>query len=97
MINMVIYKRFISVFFVLGIFLIAVSCTSTKSQVNTGADGIAIKGYDTVAYFTAGKPIKGSNQFSHDWNGAKWLFANKENMDLFVSSPEKYSPQYGGY
>lgn len=59
--------------------------------------GIAILGYDTVAYFLENKPIKGKTEFSVDWNGAKWLFASKENQNLFKSSPEKYAPQYGGY
>lgn len=74
-----------------------VSCSSSNNPVNIDSDGIALKGYDTVAYFTVGKPLKGSNQFSHDWKGAKWLFASKEHLDLFASSPEQYVPQYGGY
>ena len=84
-------------FFALLITIGMVSCSSSSNPVNIDSDGIAIKGYDTVAYFTVGKPLKGSKQFSHDWNGAKWLFAGKEHLDLFVSSPEKYAPQYGGY
>lgn len=59
--------------------------------------GIAIRGYDTVAYFTESKPTEGMEQFSVDWNGASWLFASQENADLFTASPEKYAPQYGGY
>jgi len=74
-----------------------VSCSSSNNPVNIDSDGIALKGYDPVAYFTVGKPLKGSKQFSHDWKGAKWLFSSKEHLDLFASSPEKYAPQYGGY
>jgi YHS domain-containing protein len=74
-----------------------VSCSSSGNPVNVDSGGIAIKGYDTVAYFTVGKPVKGNQQFSHDWNRAKWLFSSKEHLDLFASSPEKYAPQYGGY
>ncbi len=59
--------------------------------------GIAIRGYDTVAYFTEDKPVKGSNKFTSDWNGATWRFASQANLDLFESDPEKYAPQYGGY
>ena len=59
--------------------------------------GIAIRGYDTVAYFTQGAPTKGSEQFTVDWEGATWRFASQENLDLFKSDPDKYSPQYGGY
>jgi len=81
----------------LSVILFASSCTSPASQVNSGSDGIAIKGYDPVAYFTLGKPVKGDKEFTYQWNGASWLFASKDHIDLFSSSPEKYAPQYGGY
>ena len=59
--------------------------------------GIAIKGTDTVAYFTQNKPVPGKDEFSMSWKGAKWKFASKENLELFKANPEKYAPQYGGY
>lgn len=59
--------------------------------------GVALEGYDAVAYFTAGKPVKGSEEFETAWRGAKWRFASAESMKAFASSPEKYAPQYGGY
>lgn len=57
----------------------------------------AIKGYDTVAYFTESKPVKGSEDFSFNYKGATWLFSSAENLALFKQNPEKYEPQYGGY
>ena len=60
-------------------------------------DGKAIRGFDPVAYFTAGKPVKGDDQFVFEWNKAKWYFASKQNLDLFKANPSKYAPQYGGY
>jgi YHS domain-containing protein len=60
-------------------------------------NGIAIRGYDTVAYFTAGKPMEGKDEFSTEWSGATWKFASQEHLDLFTATPEKYAPQYGGY
>jgi len=57
----------------------------------------AIKGYDTVAYFTVGKPLKGSDEYSMEYNDATWLFSSQENLELFKADPEKYAPQYGGY
>ncbi|MFN8831852.1 MAG: YHS domain-containing (seleno)protein [Labrys sp. (in: a-proteobacteria)] len=57
----------------------------------------AILGYDPVAYFTLGKPVKGNEAFTHVWKGAKWLFVSAENRALFVADPERYAPQYGGY
>lgn len=59
--------------------------------------GIAIKGYDTVAYFDQSQPVKGAAQFSYDWNGAKWLFSSAAHRDTFAKDPAKYAPQYGGY
>jgi len=59
--------------------------------------GIAINGYDSVAYFTESKPVKGSSTFTTDWHGATWLFSTAANRDLFKSNPEKYAPQFGGY
>lgn len=58
---------------------------------------IAIKGYDTVAYFKENKPMKGSDNFVTNWKGAKWKFASKENLDAFTKEPEKFAPQFGGY
>ena len=59
--------------------------------------GVAIDGYDPVAYFTDGKPVEGSKEFVFDWNGATWRFASAAHRELFVQAPEKYAPQYGGY
>ncbi|MBR9812749.1 YHS domain protein [bacterium] len=57
----------------------------------------AIKGYDTVAYFTEGQPTKGSDDFTAQWSGATWKFANAEHLAKFEADPEKYAPQYGGH
>ncbi len=71
--------------------------TLAKAPINTHDRGVTIKGYDTVAYFTKEKPVKGKDKFSFEWKGAKWLFSSKEHMELFAKNPEKYAPQYGGY
>src|SRR5258708_18076638 len=60
-------------------------------------DGIALNGYDAVAFFTQGKPVKGSSDYSLKWNDANWLFSSKADLESFKGSPEKYAPQYGGY
>ena len=59
--------------------------------------GKAIRGYDPVAYFTAGKPVEGKPLFTHVYEGATWQFASAENRDAFAADPERYAPQYGGY
>lgn len=60
-------------------------------------DGAAVKGYDVVAYFTDGKPVKGSPEFSYKWKGANWQFASAEHRAAFMNEPTKYAPKYGGY
>ncbi|MDJ0637656.1 MAG: YHS domain-containing (seleno)protein [Paracoccaceae bacterium] len=60
-------------------------------------DGIAINGYDPVAYFTEGAPVKGEAGIFSDWEGAKLLFASAENKAMFDADPQKFTPRYGGY
>ncbi|GAC15318.1 YHS domain-containing (seleno)protein [Aliiglaciecola lipolytica] len=57
----------------------------------------AIYGYDTVAYFTQNKAVKGNKNITTKWRGAQWHFANEQHRDMFITDPEKYAPQYGGY
>jgi len=57
----------------------------------------AISGYDTVSYFTQGKPVKGNKKFQYKYKQANWFFASEENMNKFKENPEKYAPQYGGH
>lgn len=63
----------------------------------TSVGNPAIKGYDTVAYFQAGKALKGNESFTFQWHKLTWFFQSKENRDLFETSPERYAPQYDGY
>jgi hypothetical protein len=67
------------------------------APVNMTAEGVAIKGYDPVAYFLDGMPVKGSEEFQYAWMGARWLFKDAGHRDLFASDPERYAPRYGGY
>jgi YHS domain-containing protein len=91
-------RKFILFLFV-GIAIATASCAKVDSfkQVNTTAENVAIKGYDTVAYFAENGAVKGNPQFEFVWNGAKWLFSSKENMEKFQKNPEIYAPQFGGY
>lgn len=59
--------------------------------------GFAINGYDPVAYFTEEMPVRGSDDFTSDWNGATFRFASAANKAAFDAEPDKYAPQYGGY
>jgi hypothetical protein len=77
--------------------LLAAQTVAASDKVNTTFFGVAIKGYDTVAYHTEGRALKGSNKISHKWNDAKWYFVSEANRDLFIKEPDRYAPQYGGY
>ena len=64
---------------------------------NVDGDGVAILGYDPVAYFTDGKPVKGDPQFESTYDGALYHFASAEHRVQFELAPTKYLPQYGGF
>lgn len=69
-----------------------------KSVINTiGSPGVAIKGYDPVAYFVDGGPRKGKAQFTVEHKGVQWRFSSAENKAKFEADPAKYTPVYGGY
>lgn len=74
-----------------------VSAESAKQKINTNSFGVAIKGYDTVAYFTMGRAVKGKKEFEFKWQDAEWRFANAVNRDKFAENPETYAPKYGGF
>ncbi len=81
----------------LAVFLFCSAFQPAFSQPIFVTKGIAIRGYDPVAYFTDNKPVEGSAQFAYTWQGAEWRFKDKTNLDLFKKNPEKYAPQFGGY
>ena len=76
--------------------LIATPALAAKPPVYAN-DGIAINGYDPVAYFTMSKPVEGSMDYVSDWEGAKLLFSSAENKAMFDADPDKFAPKYGGY
>lgn len=60
-------------------------------------DGVALGGYDVVAYHTLGTPTTGSNQFTAEYQGVTWQFSTGQHRDLFAANPAKYAPAYGGW
>ncbi len=82
---------------VAAVSLFSLSPAFAIGPVNKTSDGVAIKGYDPVAYFVDGKPVKGNRAFEYVWMGAKWYFASADHKDLFIRNMEKYAPKYGGY
>ncbi len=73
-----------------------ISQTAPVVEVNA-EKGVALKGYDPVAYFTGGAAVKGKEELSYRWSGTIWRFSSEDNRTLFTLKPEAYAPQYGGY
>ena len=68
-----------------------------KTLLNLDKQGIAIQGYDPVAFFTQNRPVKGRPEFESKYNGARYLFASAEDKSTFDANPAKYEPQFGGF
>ena len=69
---------------------------SAQSTPVFAVDGIALRGYDAVAYFD-GQPAVGRDDFIHQWNGATWKFSSAEHLRRFTADPSRYAPQFGGF
>ena len=76
---------------------IAAGTAHAGELVNAQADGIAMDGFDVVAYQTAGAPAKGSTSQSVDYKGKTWLFSSAANASAFAANPAQYEPQYNGW
>jgi YHS domain-containing protein len=77
--------------------LAASAVAENKSLLNLDKAGLAIQGYDPVAFFADNKPVKGKPEFPVWRAGAIYYFASKEHADLFKANPAKYEPSFGGY
>ena len=87
--------------YLLTVTLLTLGCATTAQAgelVNVaGASGIAVSGYDTVAFFTDHKPVHGDPGIKTTYQDATYIFASKEHLALFEAAPAQYVPQYGGY
>lgn len=85
-------------FFLLVLALAAAPALAREKAVVTDVlTGVAISGYDPVAYFTEDAAIQGSPAYALEWNGAVWYFSSAANRDVFIDSPETYAPLFGGH
>lgn len=66
-------------------------------RVNSDRRGLAVKGYDVVAYFVDGRAVPGTAAFEHAVGGVRYRFASAANRDRFAQEPQRYVPQYGGF
>jgi YHS domain-containing protein len=74
-----------------------VSSVPAGQLVNVDQNGIALQGYDPVAYFTNGGPVKGTQEITASYKGATYYFASAEHKAQFEKEPGKYAPRFGGY
>jgi hypothetical protein len=71
--------------------------TTTERVVVNRYTGLAIEGFDPVAYFVEARPVVGLPDFEASEAGAVWRFHNEGNRASFVAHPDIYGPQFGGY
>jgi YHS domain-containing protein len=90
-------KKMLTALFLAAGLALPVAAQTSKTLVNVDDQGIALQGYDPVAFFTDGKPMKGTTQFVSKHDGAIYLFASKADKTAFDGQPEKYEPAFGGY
>lgn len=90
--------KYIVALIMLSTLLISGAANAKDDAVNTGwFNNTAIKGYDSVAYFTQNKAIKGNDKYTFSYLGADWHFSSEENKTAFAENPKRYAPQYGGW
>jgi YHS domain-containing protein len=86
-------------------FMIVAACAATPGKVSQTRpvdelnlrQGVALKGYDPVAYYADGAPAAGDPAITYQWQGATWLFSTVEHREVFKADPAHYAPQFGGY
>ncbi|GFE49710.1 hypothetical protein So717_14630 [Roseobacter cerasinus] len=78
-------------------FAVATSALAAGPELNASSTGLAMQGYDPVAYFTLGEATKGSYKITVAHNDATYWFANEEHKAAFEENPESFLPEYGGY
>ena len=69
----------------------------STATVNLDEHGLALGGYDAVAYFDTGKPTHGKETIATSYGGARYLFASEAHRKMFLADPGKYVPQFGGF
>ena len=80
-----------------ALFAVPAIAAAPAPAVYTASDGLGARGYDPVAYFTQGKPVKGSAAHELEWSGAKWRFESAASRAAFKADPARFAPQFGGY
>lgn len=91
---------------IIGLFIFSIICVTgvyaqqqetRKQHFNIEKSGLAIEGYDPVAYFVSNKAVEGEKDISTVYEGLTYRFSSIQNRDMFKTNPAKYEPQYGGW
>lgn len=83
---------------IIGLLLSAIVVPSVAQNDHLNLeDGLAIEGYDPVAYFTSNKAVKGKKDLQYKQGNATYYFSSAANRDAFIKDPIAYEPQYGGW
>lgn len=98
------HRRLAAALLIMGAPAVALIPTATQAvvpgstgSVNVDQAGLALRGFDPVAYFETGKPTKGVETIATTFNGARYLFATEAHRQTFLANPAKYVPQFGGF
>ncbi len=81
----------------LAVLLVGAAIAATWRPAAAEEAPLAIKGYDPVAYFTDGKPVRGLPELEYRWDDYRWHFASAAHRDMFKADPVRYAPQFGNY
>jgi hypothetical protein len=79
------------------ILTMALSASLQAGEPVFAPEGRALAGFDVVAYFTRGKAVKGDPAIHYRWSDVEWRFSSEDHRQLFMQTPEKYLPRYGGF
>ncbi|MBS1933633.1 MAG: YHS domain-containing protein [Bacteroidetes bacterium] len=90
-------KLFLSILVISSLASLAQDAPAVRKKNFNLSDGIGIKGYDPVAYFTQNKAVKGSKEMAVAFEGVTYYFSSAANKEEFKKNPAKYEPQYGGW
>jgi YHS domain-containing protein len=78
------------------ILMLALAAACFSTPLIAQSPSVSLKGHDPVAYFTEGRPVKGSTALNYDFDDARYLFSSQKNRERFAASPDRYTPQYSG-
>jgi YHS domain-containing protein len=92
-VNRIPFRRVVSVL----VFAASLTAALAAQRVNVDRGGLAVDGYDVVAYFVDGRPVPGAAAFEAVHDGVRYRFASAANRDRFRQEPQRFVPQYGGF